>query len=113
MAPAGHADHGNRPQQAAAQPCLAQEGRQHGRGRFQVRDHPVAQRVEDIDTLGGLTGQGVRPATDRNSLPGPPVHGDRGGFLDDEPSAADAHQGVDGTEIDRHACPQPHHACLF
>ena len=50
---------------------------------------------------------------DGHALTGRPVHGDRRGLLHDESPAAYVHQGVDGAEIDRHACPQPHHACLF
>jgi hypothetical protein len=99
---------GRGPQQAAAQAGLAQEGPQHGRGRVQVRDDPVPQRVDDLDVLGFLPGQRIGGQAHGGDLAGGPVDGDRRGFLDHDAAAQDTDERVDRAEVDRYASSQPH-----
>lgn len=90
---------------------LAQERVQHGHGGVQVRDDPVAERVDHLDVTRFLAGERVRGAAHGDRLAGRPVDGDGGGLLDHEPPAADGDQRVHRAKIDCHARPQPHYTC--
>ncbi len=86
----------------------AQERLQHGGGRVQVGYHPVAQRMDNLDVLGLLPGQGVRGLARRGHPAGCPVNRYRRGLFEDEPAAGDADERIDRAEIDRYTRPQPH-----
>jgi hypothetical protein len=90
----------------------AQELVQHGRGRVQVRDDPVAQRVDHLDALRLLVGERVRRLTDRGYLAHRRVDGDRGRLVEHDAAACHPDQRVHRAEIDRHATPEAHAAPL-
>ena len=108
---AGHADQRVRPQpgEPAGPP---QERVQHGRGRVQVGDHSVPQRVDHLDALRLLVGQRVGRLTHRRDLADRGVDGDRGGLLDHDAAARHPDERVDRAEINRHATPEAHVAPL-
>jgi hypothetical protein len=90
----------------------AQERVQHGRGRVQVRDDPVPQRVDHLDVLRLLVGQHLRRLAHRGDLAHAGVDGDRGRLLEHDAPAGHPDERVHGAEIDRHATPEAHPASL-
>src|SRR6185437_16515511 len=73
-----HADQRARAQQAIARAGLVQERVQHLRGRVEVGDHAVAQRVDDPDVLRLLVRQIISGDANGGDCPGRRVHGDGG-----------------------------------
>src|ERR1700750_1266703 len=90
----------------------AQKRVQHARGRVQVRDDPVPQRVDHLDVLRFLIGQRVRRLAHRGDLAHAGVDGDRGWLLEHDAPAGHPDERVHGAEVDPHATPEAHDAPL-
>jgi hypothetical protein len=106
--PAGHAHQGVGPQRAGKTPGLAQERVQHGGGRVQVGDDPVPERVDDLDVLRLLVGQGVRGRAHRGDLAEAGIDGDRGRLFQHDAASGHPDERIDRAEVDGHATPEAH-----
>ena len=107
---AGHCDQCPRPQRTRVPGGPVQEPVEHERGRVQVGDDPVPQRVDDLDVLRFLARQRVGLRADRGDLPGRGVDSDRGRLIDHESPARDPDECARRAQIDRDASPQAHGA---
>jgi hypothetical protein len=70
----------------------------------------LRQRVDDLDSLRLLVGQGLRRLAHRGHRAGRRVDGDRGGLLEHDAPPGHPDQRVHGAEVDRHATSEAHFA---
>jgi hypothetical protein len=100
--PGRHRHHQPRLGQVPAPVHLLDEVAQHPLGDIEVGDDPVLQRPDRDDVPRRPADHPFCLDADRNDLAGIGVERHHRRFIQRDPPPADVHQGVRGTEVDRH-----------
>jgi len=85
---------------------------QQRRGRIQVGDDSVPQRVDHLDVLRLLVGQRVGRLADRRDLAYRGIDGYGGRLFQHDATTRHPNERIDRTEINGHATPEAHVAPL-